>query len=189
MFALWLQTAYLSSRQGGASAAAFAVSLIVTSPTLAQTACIRCTGPEATYICTAVSDEPFRDKAVGLFCASKIAVDRQHHSCAAIRAGDPCTGGVSVSFAYDGASGGETMLPPPAAPAPEPAEKQAKSEAAKNGEPETLTEFAKETVDGSVTAVKKAGQATGDALKDTGRAIGDATKKTLKCLGSALNDC
>jgi hypothetical protein len=191
MFAVWSQSSCRIPRRVCTMGVISAVSLIMGLPAAAQTACVRCTGPEATYICTATSDEPFRDKAVGLFCASKIAADRQHNSCAASRAGDPCTEGVSVSFAYDG--GGEGSMLPPTSPPPGPveqrAEKQPDKQPGKNGEPETLVDLTKDTVDGSVDAVKKAGKATGDALKDTGRAIGDATKKTLKCLGSALNDC
>jgi hypothetical protein len=164
----------------------FAAALITASASAAQTACIRCTGPEAAYICTVTSEEPFRDKATGLYCASKIAADRQHRSCAATREGDPCADGVSVSFTYTPARDADLMTPAPAA---QPTEEQAKKDPEKNGEPETLVDLTKETVDGSVDAVKKAGKATGDAIKDTGRAIGDATKKTLKCLGSALNDC
>jgi hypothetical protein len=160
----------------------------------AQTACVRCTGPEATYICTATSDEPFRDRAIGLFCAARIANDRRHHSCAALRAGDPCTGGISVSFAYDNSAAGVSPTPQTRPPAPERVQPERQSR--ENGEPATLGEFAEDTVEGTKNAVQKtgetigeAGKATGDAIKGAGRAIGDATKKTLKCLGSALNDC
>ena len=191
MFAAWSLNSWRFSWQACIGSGTFAAMLIMASSAGAQTqtACIRCSGPEATYICTATSDEPFRDKAIGLFCASRIAANRQHHSCAALRADDPCTGGVSVSFAYDSTDSGSSMLPPATPPAQAQPQREVKKETDNNGEPETLTEFAKEAVDGSVTAVKKAGKATGDALKDTGNAIGDATKKTLKCLGSALNDC
>ena len=186
MFAVW--SPFFCRFRGPACliGGTFAASLIAAAPSAAQTACIRCSGPEAAYICTVTSEEPFRDKATGLYCASKIAAERQHHSCAATREGDPCTDGVSVSFAYSPSRDAGVMMPPPAA---QPTEQQAKQEPEKKGEPETLVDLTKETVDGSVDAVKKAGKATGDAIKDTGRAIGDATKKTLKCLGSALNDC
>jgi hypothetical protein len=188
MFAIWSPSFCRFPRQFRPIGVLFAVSMsLLASPSAAQTACIRCTGPEAIYICTVTSEEPFRDKAAGLYCASKLAADRQHRSCAASREGDPCAGGVSLSFAYNAGRDDAPMTTPAADP--QPAEKQAKKEPDKNGEPETLVDLTKETVDGSVNAVKKAGKATGDAIKDTGKAIGDATKKTLKCLGSALNDC
>lgn len=187
MFAVWSPFFCRFRRQACPIGGAFAAVLITAYPSAAQTACIRCTGPESTYICTVTSDEPFRDKAAGLYCASKIAGDRQHRSCAASREGDPCADGVSVTLAYRPGSE-DSALTPPAGP-PQPIEQRAEKEPEEKGEPETLVDLTKETVDGSVEAVKKAGKATGDAIKDTGRAIGDATKKTLKCLGSALNDC
>jgi hypothetical protein len=154
----------------------------------AQTACVRCFGPEQVYRCEAVSDLPVEENAVGLFCVSRIAADHAHASCAVQRAGDGCEG---VQVSYDYGDQQQTGLLPEAAAA---------DETGTGGEPATLGEFTKDTVDASARGVKKAGEnignvaskagsATADAIKDAGDAIGNATKKTLKCLGSALNDC
>jgi hypothetical protein len=158
----------------------------------AQSSCVRCTSPDATYYCTAESAENAQavsEKAAGLFCAAKVASDYGHQSCATQREATACDG-VAVTYAYD-----ERIAPGMNASRwqePEPTRRK--------DEPETLGEFAKDTAEASGEAVKKAGEtigdaaenagkATTDAIKGAGKAIDDATKKTLKCLGSALNDC
>lgn len=155
-----------------------------------EIACVRCTGPDQIYRCEVSGDAAPGASSVGLFCASRIASEHAHESCAAQRGVTDCAG-LTVSYAY-----GEDVAPGVAAIRPPSAEPK---NAGKN-EPETLGEFTKETVQGSANAVKKAGenigsaankagQATADAVKGAGAAISNATKKTLKCLGSALNDC
>lgn len=158
----------------------------------AQSSCVRCAGPDATYYCTAETPEgadAVPDKTAGLFCAAKLASEYGHQSCATQREASACEG-VAVTYAYD-----EQATPGMASPRwqqPKPARSK--------DEPETLGEFAKDTARASGDAVKNAGEtigdaaenagkATTDAIKGAGKAIGDATKKTLKCLGSALNDC
>jgi hypothetical protein len=152
-------------------------------------ACVRCTGPDVIYRCEATGDDVKAGDSVGLFCASRIAGDHAHASCAALRGIRDCDG-VAASYAYQ--AEGVPGAPDGADPSgPKVVDKK---------EPATLTEFTKDTVEGSANAMKKAGEnigdaaskagkATTDAIKGAGAAIGNATKKTLKCLGSALNDC
>lgn len=154
-----------------------------------EVACVICTGPDQTYRCEVTGDAATA-ASTGLFCASRIAGEHAHESCAVQRASADCTGLV-VTYAYreDGANGTAAVAEPPAEP-----------KEVDKSEPKTLGEFTKDTVEGSAHAVKKAGEnigsaankagkATTDAIKGAGTAIGNATKKTLKCLGSALNDC
>lgn len=164
------------------------IAMFLTGAASAQTACVRCFGPEQVYRCEAVSDLAVQENAVGFFCVSRIAAEHAHESCAVQRAGGNCNG-VQVSYAYDEQPGG--LLAPGGGQA---------GDAGTGQEPATLGEFTKETVDASARGVKNAGEtignaanqagnATADAIKGAGNAIGSATQKTLKCLGSALNDC
>ena len=154
-----------------------------------EIACVICTGPDQTYRCQ-ITGGSAEDAGVGLFCASRIASEHVHESCAAQRNVAQCDG-LLVTYAY-----GENEAAGAIATGDTPAEPKNVDKA----EPKTLGEFTKDTVEGSANAVKKAGEnigsaatkagkATTDAIKGAGTAIGDATKKTLKCLGSALNDC
>ena len=129
---------------------------------------------------------------MGLFCASKLARERGHQSCATERGVTECDGAL-VEFAYDPAAAPEAFDTGGAGQAP--LDQQPES-----GEPETLADLTKSAVDNSAKNMEKAGETLGDAarnageattnaLKGAGKAIGDATEKTLKCLGSALNDC
>jgi hypothetical protein len=135
---------------------------------------------------------PVSEKSIGLFCASKLARERGHQSCATERGVKACDGAI-VEFAYDPAAAPEAFNAGAAGPAP--LDQQPES-----AEPETLADLTNDAVDNSAKnmekagetlgeAARNAGQATTNALKGAGKAIGDATKKTLKCLGSALNDC
>jgi hypothetical protein len=157
---------------------------------MAGTACVICAGPAQTYRCEVSADNALPPHVTGLYCVSRIAEDHHHASCAAARGQVDCEG-IAVSYAYEEGLAPSAAVPPDGEDAPgEPG----------NGEPETLHEMTKDSVDASASAVKKAGEnigeaaskagkATTDALKSAGKAIGDATKKTFKCLGSALNDC
>ncbi len=158
----------------------------------AQSSCVRCTSPDATYHCTAESAEhagAVPEKAAGLFCAARVASEYGHQSCATERGATACDG-IAVTYAYD-----EQAAPGASAP-----RWQEPEQTRRKDEPETLGEFAKDTAEASGEAVKNAGETIGDAAKNAGKAttdairgagkaIGDATKKTLRCLGSALNDC
>lgn len=154
----------------------------------AETACVRCSGPDQVYACEVTSNESIPEQAAGLFCVAKIAGEHAHELCAVQRGAKACDG-MTVTYGYDGNFG-------------------ASNASAASGwhdrtaadEPATLGEFTKEAVSASAKSAKKAGEnigeaaskagtATSDALKGAGSAIGNATKKTLKCLGSALNDC
>jgi hypothetical protein len=175
---------YHSRRHTTAMAALAAMR--ISHPALAQSVCVHCTGPDQDYVCNVSAEGFIPAKPIGLFCASKIAGEHSHESCAVQNTPTACTG-VEVSYVYRADSPGSLAAEPQdvnAAP----------------GEPATLGEFTKDTVNASAKSVKKAGEnigeaasnagsATANAIKGAGNAIGDATKKTLKCLGSALNDC
>jgi len=172
-------------------AAVLCLGIFASSAASAEVACVQCSGPEQLYRCEITADHAIPDQAAGMFCVSKIASVHAHESCAAQRAVTVC-GGVSVSYVYDENTG-------PSAPAADASAGNPQGRTA-NDEPETLTEFTKDTVNASAKSAKnagenignaasKAGAATTDAIKGAGNAIGNATKKTLKCLGSALNDC
>jgi len=166
--------------------------IVLLTAAQAQTACVRCSSPDTTYLCEIRQDEPLPEGRAGLHCASRIADEHGHQSCAVQRGAASSCEGVQVTYYGED----DFVSPPIAAQQTEPA---ADGKAEKD-EPETLGEFADDTAEASSEAVKSAGesisnaakdagQATSDALKNAGNAIGDATKKTLKCLGSALNDC
>jgi hypothetical protein len=168
-------------------AAVLCLAFLAGTAACAQTACVRCFGPEQVYRCAAVSNEAIPEQAVSLFCVAKIASEHVHESCATQRGVTDCDG-LTVSYAYDERIGAAGL-------AGEGAGKRAG-----DGEPATLGEFTKDTVSASARSAKKAGEnigaaaskagaATSEAIKGAGSAIGNATKKTLKCLGSALNDC
>jgi hypothetical protein len=165
---------------------------LTASATLAQTACIRCSGPSELYACQAIADSPISEKTVGLFCAAKIAHDYRHVRCAAQTGAENCPG-IKIEYAYE-------VKPSPEAEKNRDLRWSKPDETVHEQEPETLGEFAAETLDQSAKTIKKAGDNIGDAaskagkatsetVKNAGQAIGNATKKTLKCLGSALNDC
>lgn len=179
-------------KYGAVLCSVIGVSFLTITAAGAQSSCVRCTGPDATYYCTAESAENAEavpEKAAGLFCAAKVAGEYGHQSCATQREATVCDG-IPVTYAYD-----EKAAPGMNAP-----RWQQPRQTVKKNEPETLGEFAEDTAQASGDAVKNAGEtigdaaknagkATTDAIKGAGKAIGDATKKTLNCLGSALNDC
>jgi hypothetical protein len=166
--------------------------LLTGSAALAETACVRCFGPEQVYRCEATADQPIPNQAVGLFCVSRIASEHAHEGCGVQRNTTVC-GGLSVTYVYNDVYNEDLGT------SAEDSGDRAPNRKA-NGEPATLGEFTKDTVKASANSAKnagenlgnaasKAGTATTDAIKGAGNAIGNATKKTLKCLGSALNDC
>ena len=170
-------------------AAALYLGIFAASGASAEVACVQCSGPDQLYRCEVKVDQAIPDQAVGLFCVSKIASEHAHETCGAQRAATVC-GGVPVSFVYDENLGAASAVDA----------NWEKTGERTGGEPATLSEFTKNTVDASAKSAKnagenignaasKAGAATTDAIKGAGNAIGNATKKTLKCLGSALNDC
>jgi hypothetical protein len=149
-------------------------------------ACVRCTGPDQTYRCKAMSDDPVPAQALGYFCMTQIAREHTHDSCAVVRSAAAQCSGQDVTYVYQDQIGDDRPAiagqsePPPAGNVP----------------PATVADMTKGTVDSAAAAGKavgdatvKAGKAVGDATVKAGQAVGDATKRTLKCLGSALNDC
>ncbi len=171
----------------GAMPCAFAATA---TASFGHTVCVRCSGPEAVYSCDTGDDLRAPERSAGLFCASRIARDYGHESCATQRGSADC-GGQRVRYDY----------PEHSDPAIKTNKESDSSEsnsdiAFRKREPETLRELATDTIETSKNTIKKtgenigeAGKATRDAIKDAGEAIGTATQKTLRCLGSALNDC
>ncbi len=171
---------------------ALPLSIAAAAAVHAETACVRCTGPDAVYSCETTRPDGSPVNGAGLYCASRLASERGHVACASQRNADGCTG-TPVQFVYTEDSGPSQIGVNAAA-------ESESGQETPQGEPATLGAFAKDTYHASTETVKKAGdnigdaaskagQATGDAIKGAGKAIGAATKKTLKCLGSALNDC
>jgi hypothetical protein len=152
---------------------AFTVLLCSAAPVSADSemACVRCTGPDQTYRCRAMSEDTVPSQALSYFCMSQIARDNVHESCAVVRNASQCDGR-DVSYVYQDGVGD---IPATAGTETPPAEKA----------PGTVADMTRSTVEATV----KAGKAVGDATVKAGQAVGNATKRTLKCLGSALNGC
>jgi hypothetical protein len=128
-----------------------------------QFACVRCSGPDQTYRCNAMSDEAIPADAVRFFCMSQIAREHVHESCAIVRAASGCNG-VDVNYVYQDGVGDQ----------PGDGDREDTAAAKARDEPGTLADMTRSTVDASVKA---------------GKAVGEATQRTLKCLGAALNGC
>ena len=126
-------------------------------------ACVRCSAPERTYRCSAMSDETVPAEALRYFCMAQIAREHVHESCTALRNGVNCNG-MEVSYVYQDGVADQPI--------------EAGSVSTDEGKKPSLADM---TV--------KAGQAIGDATTKAGQAMSDATKRTLKCLGTALNGC
>jgi hypothetical protein len=159
-------------------------------PAWAESACVQCSGPDASYTCNAYDTHPIPGEAVALFCTRRIADDYGHKVCAVERNAKTCTG-LAVHFTY---MPEDTDVPPIEA------RRGAQEKSGASAEPETLGELAKDGYDASKETVKntgkaigqaakKAGTATVDAIEGAGESINKATKKTIECLGSALSNC
>ncbi|RIA56369.1 hypothetical protein [Dichotomicrobium thermohalophilum] len=178
-------------------AAAFA--LLTTSATSARAGeiCIRCTAPEQTYRCAVVGNEVPADlRRRGFYCASRIAKDEGHDTCAAVRKETQCQG-VQRSYVYD---------PHAAVPGPLADESQAgtEDEAERteddDGPPKTVVDLTRETArqteesleeaaDQTVETTRGVGERVRDAAGTAATAVEEATRTTIRCIGSLFDDC
>lgn len=155
--------------------------------------CIRCTGPEQTYRCSVLgADAPADQRRLGFFCASRIAQDEDHATCAAVRKEKQCQG-APRSYVYDATA----RVPGPLAD--ERTEDQA-SEHEQDGPPRTVVDLTRETArqteeslekaaDRTVETTRTIGERVRDAAEGTAGAVENATRATIRCIGSLFDDC
>jgi len=156
-------------------AAAGAVAFLTLSGAAARASeelCITCSGPEATYRCVLgeTGQSVLRHggvRAVQFVCISELARRGNHESCRVRRdARGPCLGDVrAVASAAD-----------EWAPAVTPEGQLPKSE--KAGEPKTVEELARRSV-----------EASRKQLQQAGTAAGSAAKKTWDCVAAMFRRC
>ncbi len=165
------------------AAAFLACFLLPVAAARAQTVCVVCSEPAATYRCAVEkSDKLARlgtiaDKALQHVCIKEMARLKGHASCAVSRDATPatCQGLVQeIPLASLVAAPSEQAAVSP--PAPEPAvPPPAKTS---DGPPRTVQELAERT---SETSKKQ--------LKSVGDGIGDAASKTWECLTTLFKRC
>jgi hypothetical protein len=182
-----------------------AVLSMLVMPAVAQPLCIRCTGPDATYVCRVENwQAPAADPRLRLYCITEIARAAGHQSCAAVRTETgPCEGqelvlagpgGVEPAAAevprLDAPDQQSTEplaaddIPPVASPAP-PGETAAAPAAPADG-----PGSADDTINGGPSsAIGNAAKSAGEALSSAGKAAGEAAKKSWDCLTSLFSDC
>lgn len=178
--------------------------------------CVTCTGPDAAYRCTidGTPDGPGTDPRAQLLCITKLAEAGGHESCSVQRNAEyPCPGVLRVINSPLEGSPREPDGAPPAQDAgaappqkdagapPEEGAEPASAEPPPEGQPpQTVEEFAGQTVKNSTEGLKKAGEAltggakaTGEAVAGTaekaGSAIGNAAKNTWGCITSLFSEC
>ena len=161
--------------------------------------CVSCTGPEASYRCAieGTPEGPGADPRSQLLCITTLANTGGHESCSVTRnsAGANsglCPGTLKVVTAP---AGDLPPLPPgldPNSAAASPAEPPP----AGGSPPQTVEEFAGETVKSSKEGLQNAGKAisgtaekTGESIGNAGSAVGNAAKKTWNCLKSLFSEC
>ncbi len=169
-----------------------------------QDYCIKCTGPDETYVCRIVSDTP-NVRGKKLLCIMNIARENNHDSCTASAQSTGCSG-VLVQYDISGTmprtGNSQTGATAPTAPAP-----ASPTKTTRKKEPETLVEFTKKATLATKKGIKNAGKDTKKVLKKTGKAISKtgskikhftskvgrnikkASKTTLKCLTSLFFNC
>lgn len=171
------------------SCAAVAVLVAAGSPAaLAQSLCVVCTGPEATYRCQP-EQGPAQpgDVRLGLMCITEIANRDGHQSCSIQRSVTSCAGELRTVAVAPGpaiqVAPAANQPPIPGNPPPP------RAEVDKSGPPDTMAELAKRTATDGKQQLDKATDAVGDAAKKTGDAVGTAAKKSWRCLSSLFKDC
>lgn len=186
-----------------ASGCAFALELftlaaggLALAPTVcaspAASICVACVEPDRRYRCEVTSggnaqteeakasgatlDASNIDaKSLPLLCAARIAHDNGHASCSVASGAKTCNG---VPKTYSMAELASPADPKPLAGETEDPEPN-------SGEPGTVADMTKETLDKSRENMRKAQEAVDKA----GAAVGDAAKRTLRCLGLTGGDC
>jgi len=157
--------------------------------------CVRCTGPAQTYRCTVQGDDAPKDlRGRGFYCASRIAEDEHHASCAAVRREMQCQG-EPRSYVFDAAK----PLPGVLAHIEEPVQEEVRDKE-KAGPPETVEELTRETArrtgeslekaaDQTVKTTRGIGEQVRDAVAGAAGAVDRAARGTVKCIGSWFDDC
>ncbi|MEM7778461.1 MAG: hypothetical protein AAF732_23015 [Pseudomonadota bacterium] len=164
----------------------------------ADSVCVACDGPDATYICKSPIDlsavrRKVASRALGYACVQQIARQNGHASCK-VRLEDrsqPCLG---QRFTLR-----ETTVAPPAnaaadrpandtAPPSDPAQNTAEK-TPEDRSPRTVVELAERTADASKRELKKAGRAIEDTSKTVAESITDAAKKSWLCVVSLFQNC
>lgn len=158
--------------------------------------CVKCTAPAQTYRCTVAGEGAPADlRRQGFYCASRIAADEDHDTCAAVRREKQCSG-EPRRYVYD-ASAPVPQVLEPRRDDEAPASGRAKR---KDGPPETMVELTRETArqteesleeaaDETVETTRGVGEQVGDAVQDAAGAVDRAARNTVKCIGSWFNDC
>ncbi len=159
--------------------------------------CIRCTAPEQTYRCTVLGDAaPADHRRRAFYCASRIAQDEDHATCAAVRRETQCQG-APRSYVYDAS----TPLPAPLTDEPADGDAtQAGREVEKKGPPETVVDLTRETArqteesleeaaEQTVETTRGLGERVRDAAGEAAGAVDRATRATIRCIGSLFDDC
>lgn len=157
--------------------------------------CIKCTSPAKTYRCALLGeDAPVQLRHRGFYCASRIADEEDHQTCAAVRRETQCAG-ERRDYVYD-----------PTAPVPGPLVEDEDGEALeqppqpKDGPPGTVAELTQETARQTEEGLKKAadqtvettrgvGEQVSDAVRGAAGAVDRAARATFRCLGSWFDEC
>ena len=179
------------------AAAVFAALCAALASAQAGEICIRCTGPEQTYRCSVLgADAPADQRRLGFYCASRVAQDEDHSTCAAVRKEKQCQG-ARRSYVYDATA----RVPGPLADErPEDQGREAERELEQDGPPRTVVDLTRETArqteeslekaaDQTVETTRTIGERVRDAAEGTAGAVENATRATIRCIGSLFDDC
>ena len=176
----------------------FAAASLITGTTLASDICVKCDQPAVTYVCrpTAAPEHAIflqNRRLTQLACIREIAQAYAHESCKASQHGAQVCSGKLVSIDLTRMAREYTnRLPKPLRPndlsqAGTPPGTQ--NPQPQQGEPKTVVELAKRTVENSQDQLSNAGEKAGDAVKKVGKVVEDSAIKTWQCLSSLFLDC
>jgi len=152
----------------------------------ADQVCVKCSAPAATYRCELTgADVPSDARRVGFYCASRIARDEQHSTCAVVRREEQCAG-QRRSYVFDASAPVPGSLlgdPEGSSTQPEEARKT------RNGPPETVEELTRETARRTGESLERAAKETVETTRGIGEHVGDAARATWRCIGSLFDEC
>ncbi len=186
------------------SLATFAIASFVTVSALAADICVMCNEPAMTYICrpsAAPEHTTFLQdrRLTQLACIREIAKAYSHGSCKANQNDMLCTGDLVVVDLSQMAREYTNRFPKPLRPESLSGGENASAfepQQPPKGEPKTVVELTKRTVDSSKKELNKAGQKagevvkkTGEAIKKAGKAVENGAEKTWRCLSSFFLNC
>lgn len=155
--------------------------------------CIKCTTPSQTYRCTVVGEEVPADlRRQGFYCASRIAADEDHGTCAVVRKEKQCLG-EPRRYVYDADAPAPQALIPPEGGGDT---GQASTQEKKDGPPETMVDLTRETarqteknLEDAAETTRGIGEQVSDAVRNAAGAVGRAARDTAKCIGSWFDEC